>query len=237
VIRVALPGAEALFSTRRGGISEGPYESLNLGILTDDDPERVSENRRRVAADAGLAPAAVAMGWQVHGAEVKEWSSPPAAGHDGFAAPGAELERVDGHTTTARGLGLVVLVADCLPVALSGGGRVTMLHCGWRGLAGGIVERALAAFAQPPAAAVGPGIGRCCYEVGPEVLGRFAGLDGVTDGRMLDLRAVARRKLEAGGVELIEDVDLCTSCNPELFFSHRRDQGVTGRQAGLVRRA
>jgi YfiH family protein len=237
MMRVPLPGAEVFFSTRRGGVSEGPYESLNLGILTDDAPERVSENRRRVAAGAGLAPGAVAMGWQVHGAEVKEWSSAPASGHDGFAAPGAELERVDGHTTTARGLGLVVLVADCLPVALSGGGRVTMLHCGWRGLAGGIVERALAAFVEPPTAAIGPGIGRCCYEVGPEVLERFADLDGVAEGRMLDLRAVARRRLEAGRVERIEEVDICTSCRPDLFFSHRRDHGVTGRQAGLVRRA
>jgi polyphenol oxidase len=237
MIRVALPGAEAFFSTRNGGVSEGPYESLNLGILTDDEPERVSENRRRVAARAGLAPGAVAMGWQVHGAEVKEWSGPPPLAQNGFAAPGAELERVDGHTTTAQGLGLVVLVADCLPIALSGDGRVTMLHCGWRGLAGGLVEGALAAYAEPPAAAIGPGIGRCCYEVGPEVLERFADLDGVADGRMLDLRAVARHKLAAGGVERIAEVDLCTSCRPDLFFSHRRDGGVTGRQAGLVRRA
>jgi len=237
MIRVGLAGAEILFSTRRGGVSEGPYESLNLGILTDDEPERVSENRARVAAAARLDPGEVAMGWQVHGADLKEWREPPPPGRDGYATPGAELERVDGHTTTEAGLGLLVLVADCLPVALSGGGRVTMLHCGWRGLAEGIVERALGAFGEPPHAAIGPGIGRCCYEVGPEVLERFTGLDGVADGRMLDLRAIARRKLEAGGVEWLEEVDLCTSCRPDLFFSHRRDRGLTGRQAGLVRRA
>jgi YfiH family protein len=129
---------------------------------------------------------------------------------------------------------LLVLVADCLPVALIGSGRVAMLHCGWRGLAGGIVERALEPFAAPPAAAIGPGIGRCCYEVGNEVLDAFADLDGVADERMLDLRAVARRKLETAGVERIEDVDMCTSCRPDLFFSHRRDRGVTGRQGGVA---
>ena len=131
-------------------------------------------------------------------------------------------------------LGLLVLVADCLPVALIGGGRAAMLHCGWRPLADGIVEKALASFDEPPAAAIGPGIGRCCYEVGEEVLARFADLDGVADGRMLDLRMVVRRKLEAGGVSKIEDVDLCTSCRPDLFFSHRRDKGVTGRQGGFA---
>ena len=82
------------------------------------------------------------MGWQVHGTDILRWDSPPQPGRDGYAAPGAELEKVDGHVTDLEGLGLLVLVADCLPVALAGDGRVAMLHCGWRGLAGGIVERA-----------------------------------------------------------------------------------------------
>ena len=112
-----------------------------------------------------------------------------------------------------------------------------MLHCGWRGLAGGIVESALASFDAPPAAALGPCIGACCYEVGQEVLDAFADLDGVARGRMLDLRAVAEAKLRAGGVSAVEHVDLCTSCNPDLLFSHRRDAGVTGRQCGIVVRA
>jgi YfiH family protein len=168
----------------------------------------------------------------VHGAEIREWDAPPERG--GYASPGAELDRVDAHATGVPGLGLLVLVADCLPVALIGGGRAAMLHCGWRPLAAGIVEKALASFDEPPAAAIGPGIGRCCYEVGEEVLAEFADLDGVADGRMLDLRMVARRKLEAAGVSAIEDVDLCTSCRPDLFFSHRRDKGVTGRQGGFA---
>jgi YfiH family protein len=232
VIELTLNGARVLFSTRQGGASEGPYESLNLGILTDDAPDRVSENRRRLAEQASLDPHAVAMGWQVHGADVLDWDGPPADG--GYARPGAELPRVDGHATTVPGVGLLVLVADCLPVALAARKRIAMLHCGWRGLAAGIVERALDGFAEPPAAAIGPGIGPCCYEVGDEVRAAFAGLDAVSDGRTLDLRAIARAKLRAGGVSQIEDVELCTSCRADLFFSHRRDGGVTGRQAGLV---
>jgi YfiH family protein len=231
-IELELPGGRVAFSTRNGGVSDAPYRSLNLGILTDDDQDHVAQNRRLLAGDLALDPARIAMGWQVHGTDILEWEAPPDAG--GFAEPGAELEKVDGHATSVRGLGLLVLVADCLPVALVAPGRAAMLHCGWRGLAGGIVEGALASFDEPPAAAIGPGIGRCCYEVGQEVLDEFAGLEGVADGRMLDLRAVARRKLEAAGVERIEDVDLCTSCRDDLFFSHRRDNGVTGRQSGIA---
>jgi purine-nucleoside/S-methyl-5'-thioadenosine phosphorylase / adenosine deaminase len=235
VTELELPGARVLFSTRRGGVSEGPYESLNLGILTDDAQDRVIENRRRLAERAGLSPVDVAMGWQVHGSDLREWTGTP---ERDFASASGELARVDGHITSRAGLGLLVLVADCLPVALaSDEGRVGMLHCGWRGLAGGIVGRGVERFERPPAAAVGPGIGPCCYEVGEEVLGRFADLDGVADGRMLDLRAIAERKLRAAGVERIEHVDQCTSCRSDLYFSHRRDAGVTGRQAGLVVRA
>jgi YfiH family protein len=213
-------------------VSEGPYESLNLGILTDDDQARVAENRALLAGEIGLPAERVAMGWQVHGTEIREWDAAPDGG--GYAEPGAKLDKVDGHTTGVAELGLLVLVADCFPVALIAPGRAAMLHCGWRPLAGGLVEKALATFDEPPAAAIGPGIGRCCYEVGEEVLAEFAGLDGVADGRMLDLRMVIRRKLEAAGVTRIEDVDLCTSCRPDLFFSHRRDHGVTGRQGGIA---
>ena len=231
-IELELSGARVAFSTRNGGVSDGPYRSLNLGILTDDDPARVTDNRRRLAGSVGLAPESVAMVWQVHGGELAEWTEPPRAG--GYAVPGAPLRQVDGHLTDLPGVGLLILGADCLPVALAGPGRVSMLHCGWRGLAAGIVERAVARFPEPPAAAIGPGIGRCCYEVGPEVLAAFEDLDGVASGRMLDLRAVARARLEARGVSRIEDVDLCTSCRSDLFFSHRRDSGITGRQGGVV---
>jgi YfiH family protein len=228
-----LPGGRAVFSTRCGGVSEGPYESLNLGILTDDDPERVAENRRRVAEAAGVRSDRIAMGWQVHGSDLLEWEGPPP--DRAYAEPGGkDLPRVDGHLTSETGLGLLVLVADCFPLALSDGRRVAMLHCGWRPLAGGIVEKAVERFEDIPAAAVGPGIGGCCYEVGEEVLEAFEQLDGVANGRMLDLRAVISRKLAEAGLTDVQHLDQCTSCRPDLYFSHRRDGGVTGRQAGLV---
>jgi YfiH family protein len=227
-----LPGARAIFSTRQGGVSKGPYESLNLGILTDDEPDRVVENRGRLARAAAIEPANVVMGWQVHGTDLREWDAPDP--QVAYAQPGdKELPRVDGHVTEAPALALLVLVADCYPVALSDGKRAAMLHCGWRPLAGGIVEKAVATFETPPAAAVGPGIGGCCYEVGPEVAERFADVPGAVEGRMLDLRRVIEARLRAAGVTAIEHLDRCTSCEPELYFSHRRDQGLTGRQGGL----
>ena len=234
---VELPGARVFFSTRRGGVSEGPYESLNLGILTDDEPARVLRNRAILAERAGLDANRIAMGWQVHGSDLKEWNGADVETFARQPAGGRDLDRVDAHATGREGLGLLVLVADCVPLALAAPGRVAMLHCGWRGLAGGIVERVLASFGERPAAAISPGIGGCCYEVGDEVLAAFDDLRGVARGRMLDLRAVVRRKLAASGVDSVEDVALCTSCRPDLFFSHRRDRGVTGRQGGLVWRA
>ena len=118
-----LPGAEVTFTTRKGGVSVGPYESLNLGILTADDPERVTENRHRAAAQAGVEAERVAMGWQVHGTDLKEWTGPPP--DRAYAQPGdKDLERVDGHLTHEPGIGLLVLVADCYPVALSDGEQV-----------------------------------------------------------------------------------------------------------------
>ncbi len=230
---VALPGARAFFSSRNGGTSRGPYRSLNIGLLTEDDPEAVTANRLLVADEARVRADRVAMGWQVHGGELLEWAEPP--GDRAYAEPGGkDLPRVDGHLTATPGIGLLVLVADCYPVALSDGKRAAMLHCGWRPLAAGILESALARFDDVPAAAVGPGIGGCCYEVGPEVLAEFAELDHVADGRMLDLRAVISQRLERAGVSDVHHLDLCTSCHPDLFFSHRRDRGVTGRQAGLA---
>ena len=127
-----------------------------------------------------------------------------------------------------------MFVADCLPIAVAGDGGVAMLHGGWRGLAAGIVGAGVEAVAGR-AAAIGPGIGPCCYEVGEEVLAAFAPLgEGVAVGRMLDLKAVARALLERAGVTEIEDAGLCTSCNQDLFFSHRGGGPETGRQAGIA---
>ena len=228
-------GARAAFSTRLGGVSEGPFESLNLGRLTGDLPDAVRENRHRLAAAIGIDPELVLIGRQVHGAEVVRHDRPPEP--RAYANPAPGLPEADGQATARPDLAPLVFVADCLPVALAGPAGVAMIHCGWRGLAAGIVERGVEEV-EARAAAVGPGIGPCCYEVGDEVLAAFERLGAdVAEGRMLDLRRVARRLLERAGVEAVEVSEECTSCQPELFFSHRRDGERTGRQAGLVCRA
>lgn len=225
-------GARAAFSARLGGVSEGPFESLNLGRLTGDLPDAVHENRHRLAAAIGIDPELVLIGKQVHGARVVRHDQPPE--HPLYANPTPGLPEADGQATARVDLAALVFVADCLPVALAGEGGVAMLHCGWRPLAGGIVEKGARAV-RATAAAIGPGIGPCCYEVGPEVLARFDRLGpGIAGGGRLDLPEVAARMLAAAGVERIERSELCTSCERELFFSHRRDGGVTGRQAGAV---
>ncbi|MEX2108066.1 MAG: polyphenol oxidase family protein [Solirubrobacterales bacterium] len=226
-----LPGARAAFSARLGGVSDSPYDSLNLGILTEDRRESVTENRRRLAEALGLDPRDVLVGHQIHGAALATHDSRPDSGD--FIEPRGELSKVDGHVATEPGLAPLVFVADCLPVAMVGRGGVAMLHCGWRGLAAGIVARGSEAVAATHAA-IGPGIGPCCYEVGGEVLEAFGQLDDIAEGQMLNLAEVARQLLLEAGVEQVSSADLCTSCEADLFFSHRRDAGRTGRQAGLV---
>jgi purine-nucleoside/S-methyl-5'-thioadenosine phosphorylase / adenosine deaminase len=214
-LAIDLPGGTALFTTRRGGVSEGPYASLNLGLWTDDDPGCVQLNRERVQAQAGASR--LAQGRQVHGTRV--------------VVDAQGVEEADGQVTTARGVAAVVLVADCLPVALVGRKAAGVVHAGWRGLAGGVLEEGVAACGAV-AAAIGPGIGPCCYEVGDDVRAVFG-----TSEPTLDLKAIARARLEAAGVGEVHDCGLCTSCDAERFFSHRRDRGVTGRQAGLAWRS
>lgn len=220
-----LGGARAAFTTRLGGVSEAPFDSLNLGVLTDDAKENVARNRRRLAAALDRDSEEIVFARQVHGAELLAHRGPQR---------GAEPREADGHVLTDPGLAALVFVADCLPVALAGPSGVAMLHCGWRGLAAGIVARGAEEIGATDAA-IGPGIGPCCYEVGAEVLETFARLgDGIARDRMLDLPEVAGRLLREAGVERVESAGLCTACNPELFFSHRRDAGLTGRQAGLA---
>jgi YfiH family protein len=147
---------------------------------------------------------------------------------------------VDGQVTATPDVAPVALVADCLPVAVTGDGAVAMLHAGWRGLAAGIIGegvRALRALGGegPLVAAIGPGAGACCYEAGTEVHEAFADVADAHHGTHVDLRAVARRRLAEAGVEDVADLPICTICSdPDLLFSHRRDHGVTGRQAGLA---
>lgn len=231
-LEAKMHGAHAAFTTRLGGVSEPPFDSLNLGVLTDDEEGAVAENRRRLAAALGIDPGQVPIGLQVHGAEVIRHQGPQSPSP--FAAPGSPLPEADGHVVTAPGLTPLVFVADCLPIALLGPRGLALLHCGWRPMAAGILAKGVVMVGATEAA-IGPGIGPCCYEVGDEVLAAFSELgEGVADGRMLDLVEVARRLLAAAGVEKVESAGLCTSCESELFFSHRRDGGRTGRQAGLA---
>ena len=221
------------FSTRLGGVSEGPFASLNLGVLTDDGPERVVANRRRLCEALGADPDTATMAWQVHGGVVTE------ARPRGVVRPGTVFERCDGLWSDRRGQAMMLVTADCLPVALArvdGKPAVAILHVGWRGVVEGILEAGVRALGEAPvAAAVGPGIGPCCYEVGEEVVAPFRERfgDDVVQGRKLDLARAADRGLRDAGAATVERFDLCTSCHPELFFSHRRDRGRTGRQ-GVV---
>jgi polyphenol oxidase len=229
-------GVGVAFTSRVGGVSDGPFRSLNLGALTADEPANVAENRRRAVSAAGGDGAAATMAWQVHGAEVREVDERPAPGR--FLEPGREaFPKSDGLVTGLPRRPLVLLAADCLPIAVAreDGGRLAVLHAGWRGLVAGIVERGVEAVGGRAAAAVGPGAGPCCYDVGEDVADelrdRFGG-DVVRDGRA-DLWLTARRALERAGVADVEVAGECTICGGERYFSHRRDRGTTGRQ-GVV---
>lgn len=230
MIRWAPPGPyEVVFSTRAGGVSEGPYDSLNLGRMTGDDVERVDENRRLLCAEIGTTPERLALNRQVHSTLVHR------------AEPGARGEPGDGLWTDEPDLPVLAMSADCLPIALAraGHGRpgVAVLHAGWRGLLAGIVAEGVTTLGGRMHAAIGPAIGPCCYEVGPEVAEPFVAAFGpeVLQGRNLDLWTAAELALLAAGVEEVERVDLCTSCNPELFFSHRRTGKPRGVQGVIAR--
>jgi polyphenol oxidase len=225
-IAAEVEGARALFTTRRGGVSDSPFGSLNLGLKTADESANVVENRARVAAVTGHPWERFLFGWQVHGAKVRRATGPRPR----------PTQQEDGQVTEMTGHPALVFVADCTPVLLVGEGGVAALHCGWRGTAAGIVREGLAALSGPVTALIGPGARACCYEVGEEVHAEFAAYDA-RRGDNLDLPAVLRAQLAEAGVTDVHDVGLCTMCHPDLFFSHRRDGGVTGRQAGIVWRA
>jgi YfiH family protein len=182
----------------------------------------VDENRRRLCAEIGADPDLLSVNYQVHSAVVRR------ATHGERGVPG------DGLWTNEPGVPLLALTADCLPVALARQDRpgLAVLHVGWRGLLGGVVEEGLRVLGGRVQAAVGPAIGPCCYEVGPEVAGRFDG-DLVRD-RRLDLWAAVERRLRVAGCAEVERVDLCTACNDRLFFSYRRDGKPYGGQGVLA---
>jgi YfiH family protein len=222
------------FSTRQGGVSEGAFSSLNLGVRTEDEPAHVIENRKRLCAAVDVDPDGATMAWQRHGATVAR------ADARGVVVPGTVYEHCDGLWSDEPGRGMLLLTADCLPIALvrrRGDPAVAILHAGWRGLLAGIAAAGVRALGgKDVVAAVGPGIGPCCYEVGEEVATPFVeafGADVVRD-RNLDLWTSAERALRAAGCARVDRFDLCTSCESHRFFSHRRDAGRTGRQGVIA---
>jgi YfiH family protein len=217
---------EVVFSTRAGGVSEGPYASLNLGLLTGDDRASVRENRRRLLMAAGAHPERASWPRQVHGKGVVKANG-----------TGAEADAI---WTDERQRPLIVVTADCVPLALArldGTPAIALVHVGWKGLVAGVVAAARAALGgRHVAAAVGPGIGPCCYEVQEDVAGpvRAAFGLGLVRGTRLDLPGAVERALRGAGVARVDRLDSCTACDPERFFSHRRDRGLTGRQGAVA---
>ena len=228
LIRWDVPGPyEIGFSTRIGGVSEGAFASLNLGRKLGDDLEHVGENRRRVCAEIGADPDRLAMNYQVHGATANR------------AVAGRRGTTGDALWTDEPGVPLLALTADCVPIALvrSNGDRpaAAVAHAGRIGLLAGVVDAAVVALGGRVAAAIGPAIGPCCYEVGSEISDAFRERfgPGVLRGRCLDIVDATERALRGAGAVHVERVDLCTACHPELFFSYRRDGTPRGGQ-GVV---
>ena len=230
-------GVKALFTTRRGGVSAGKFDSLNLGLQVGDDPLAVLENRRRLGAHLPANPL-----WlnQVHGTDVLvidrdvEDATPPTA---------------DAVATALINRPCAVLVADCLPILFcdEAGTCIAAAHAGWRGLASGVIERTVAAMPVLPRALMawlGPAIGPSAFEVGQDVVDAFCRADidakrafaaiPQRDGKYLaDIHALARQRLARAGVEKIYGGGFCTVTSDDQFFSYRRD-GQTGRMAAVI---
>lgn len=210
------------FTTRRGGRSRSPYDSLNLSDYVGDDDAAVAANKQIALAAGGFAEGSLASLHQVHGTDVLTVES----GQCGT------LGEADALRTSRSGATLGVLAADCVPVLLRGSGGIAAAHAGWRGLVAGVLAGAVASI-DATSAWVGPSIHACCYEVGPEVVDAFRAASlPVADERHVDPGRGAVVALRRAGVTNVTAATECTSCD-DRFFSHRRD-GQTGRQAGLI---
>jgi YfiH family protein len=219
-------GAKVWFFTRLGGVSEEPYDSLNVSKMVGDKAAAVEENRSIIRGAMGGRPSAwvrqVARDGVVRASEA------------GFAG------EADALVTSEEDLCLAVAVADCVPVALVGERGVGMVHSGWRGTLSGVAGKAVRMMGNAGGmrAYVGPCIRRCCYEVSEELAQEFARRFGseVVSGRYLSLPAAIRADLERSGVEEVHDLKLCTGCRPDLFYSHRKQGPLTGRNLAAVAR-
>lgn len=229
------------FTTRKGGTSAGPYASLNLGLSSGDEPARVEANRNWLLGQLGIARSQVAAYNQVHGNTV-------ATGEPSWFTADA-----DAATTNTPGTLLVMSVADCLPIVLydQQTGAVAAIHAGWRGTVAGVTTATVRALSERYdgkagniIAVLGPAISAAQYEVGPEVVhaAKMAGLgSAITAERanghaQFDVRAANALQLTESGVNAVYHVNHCTASEPELFYSHRRDAGTTGRHWVFVQR-
>jgi YfiH family protein len=218
-------GGHALFTTRAHG---------NLSSVGGEDAEHGLQARDRLREQLGLRH--LLRGYQVHGTTVQRVRDDLA--RDTGTGTDAELtdSEADGQATALRGVGAVVLTADCLPIALGCAGAVAAVHAGWRGLAAGVLEEGIRAIRElggedDLVAIVGPGAGPCCYEVGEEVHEALGAVH--RHGLNIDLKAIARDKLLAAGVSEVNDVAACTICD-ERFFSYRREGARAGRQGAVA---
>lgn len=248
------------FSTRRGGVSEGIFSSLNLGMSRGDDPEKVKENYRIFLTSCGIEKETFVCGKQVHGDRVMVVGKEHARAPYGYE----ELFEADGYVTAERGVPLVVFTADCIPLLMADekNGVAAAVHSGWRSTVLDIEKNAVEAMCllgaerSKIAACIGPAIGKCCFEVGGEVIDavkdllgreteglyrRSAAHTGMPDEPesaryMLDLKEVLRRCLIRSGVaqERIEIIGDCTMCMPEKYWSHRYTGGKRGSQASVI---
>jgi len=225
------PRIRHAFLTRRGGVSEGIYDSLNCGYGSKDDPARVTENRARALATIGLPETALATAYQVHSPDVVEVGQP---------WPRGQAPKVDAMVTTRPGVALGILTADCAPILLADpeAGVIGAAHAGWRGALTGVIEAVVARMQQLGAAvdrihaAVGPCIAQASYEVGPEFPAPFLAQDAenrryfvpsIRDGRfMFDLPGYVVSRLERLGIGAIENVARDTCAEADRFFSYRR---------------
>ncbi len=200
-----------------------------MSSVGGEDHERGTEHREALRERLGLT--AIARGYQVHGPHIHVVGAPPPPDRGQRPEPDA-----DGQATVLRGVGAMVLAADCLPVAIGGTRALAMVHAGWRGLAAGVLERGVGAVRElgddsALVAVLGPCAGACCYEVGPEVHAALG--TGIARTAMLDMRAIARERLLAAGAASVTERGGCTICE-ERYFSHRREGERAGRQAGVA---
>jgi polyphenol oxidase len=231
------PGLSAAQSTRHGGVSLAPYQSLNLGKSTDDDPVHVAENRLRFCAALGFHPSQMAWSKQVHGDQIRHATEP--GGSEGY----------DALVTNVPGILLAVSVADCTPILVydSRNRAVAAIHAGWRGTVAGIVAKTLIFMEQQFGTAgadcfayIGACIDACSFEVGDEVAAEFAEsfkrFDPARGKFFVDLKKSNAAQLLGFGIPetQIEVSPYCTMLHSADFFSHRKDQGLTGRGMGVI---